>query len=138
MCERINYDLLFKWFLDLPVNARGFDPSTFSKNRDRLLGAEIADRFFAAVVDQAKLRRYVSSDHFSVDGTLVGGVGVTQEFQAQRCAAIGPARRTEHRSRLSRAETLERYAYLDDRPRRHASLAGRWLLQRSCPMRGIC
>ena len=53
------------------MNARGFDPSTFSKNRDRLLGAEIADRFFAAVVDQAKLRRYVSSDHFSVDGTLL-------------------------------------------------------------------
>ena len=71
MCERINYDLLFKWFLDLPVEARGFDPSTFSKNRDRLLAAEIADRFFAAVVDQAKLRRYVSSDHFSVDGTLL-------------------------------------------------------------------
>ena len=71
MCERMNYDLLFKWFLDLPVEARGFDPSTFSKNRDRLLGAEIADRFFAAVVDQAKLRRYVSSDHFSVDGTLL-------------------------------------------------------------------
>ena len=71
MCERINYDLLFKWFLDLPVEARGFDPSRFSKNRDRLLAAEIADRFFAAVVDQAKLRRYVSSDHFSVDGTLL-------------------------------------------------------------------
>jgi transposase len=71
MCERMNYDLLFKWFLDLPVDARGFDPSTFSKNRDRLLAAEIADRFFAAVVDQAKLRRYVSSDHFSVDGTLL-------------------------------------------------------------------
>ena len=71
ICERMNYDLLFKWFLDLPVEARGFDPSTFSKNRDRLLAAEIADRFFAAVVDQAKLRRYVSSDHFSVDGTLL-------------------------------------------------------------------
>ena len=71
ICERINYDLLFKWFLDVPVDAKAFDASTFSKNRDRLLAAEIADRFFAAVVDQAKLRRYVSSDHFSVDGTLL-------------------------------------------------------------------
>src|SRR5918993_1130986 len=70
-CERLNYDLLFKWFLDLPINARAFDPTTFTKNRDRLLQAEIADRFFAAVVRQAKLRRYVSSDHFSVDGTLL-------------------------------------------------------------------
>jgi transposase len=70
-CERLNYDLLFKWFLDLPIDAKAFDPTTFTKNRQRLLGAEIADRFFAAVVGQAKLRRYVSSDHFSVDGTLL-------------------------------------------------------------------
>lgn len=70
-CERLNYDLLFKWFLDLAIDAKTFDPTTFTKNRDRLLEAEIADRFFAAVVRQAKLRRYVSSDHFSVDGTLL-------------------------------------------------------------------
>ena len=70
-CERLNYDLLFKWFLDLPIDARAFDPTTFTKNRDRLLDHEIADRFFAAVVRQAKLRRYLSSEHFSVDGTLL-------------------------------------------------------------------
>jgi transposase len=70
-CERLNYDLLFKWFLDLPIDARAFDATTFTKNRDRLLEAEIADRFFAAVVRQAKLRRYLSSEHFSVDGTLL-------------------------------------------------------------------
>jgi transposase len=70
-CERLNYDLLFKWFLDLPIDARAFDPTTFTKNRDRLLEAEISDRFFAAVVRQAKLRRYLSSEHFSVDGTLL-------------------------------------------------------------------
>ena len=70
-CERLNYDLLFKWFLDLPIDAKAFDASTFTKNRQRLLAAEIADRFFAAVVRQAQLRRYVSSEHFSVDGTLL-------------------------------------------------------------------
>ena len=70
-CERLNYDLLFKWFLDLPIDAKAFDPTTFTKNRERLLDHEIADRFFAAVVRQAKLRRYVSSEHFSVDGTLL-------------------------------------------------------------------
>lgn len=70
-CERLNYDLLFKWFLDLPIDAPAFDATTFSKNRERLLDHEIAERFFAAVVTQAKLRRYVSSDHFSVDGTLL-------------------------------------------------------------------
>lgn len=70
-CERLNYDLLFKWFLDLPIDAPAFDATTFSKNRQRLLDHEIADRFFVAVVRQAKLRRYTSSEHFSVDGTLL-------------------------------------------------------------------
>jgi transposase len=70
-CERLNYDLLFKWFLDLRIDEAAFDPSTFSKNRQRLLTHEVADEFFAAVVGQAKLRRYLSSDHFSVDGTLL-------------------------------------------------------------------
>ncbi len=70
-CERLNYDLLFKWFLDLPIDAKAFDPTTFTKNRKRLLDQAIADRFFEAVVRQAQLRRYVSSEHFSVDGSLL-------------------------------------------------------------------
>jgi transposase len=70
-CERLRYDLLFKFFLDLNVDDEGFDHSTFSRNRERLLGHEIADRFFAAVVRQAHLRRYLSGEHFSVDGTLL-------------------------------------------------------------------
>ena len=110
MCERINYDLLFKWFLDLPVEARGFDPSTFSKNRDRLLAAEIADRFFAAVVDQAKLRRYVSSDHFSVDGTLLEAWASHKSFKPNdgppakliSMARNAPTRRTRQRLTLKR------------------------------------
>src|ERR671913_643463 len=70
-CERLNYDLMFKWFLDMRIDQRAFDATTFTKNRTRLLEHEAADEFFAAVVDQAKLRRYVSSEHFSVDGTLL-------------------------------------------------------------------
>jgi IS5 family transposase len=62
---------LFKWFLDLAIDAKAFDATTFSKNRKRLLEHAIADRFFEAVVRQAKLRRYTSSEHFSVDGTLL-------------------------------------------------------------------
>jgi hypothetical protein len=70
-CERLNYDLLFKWFLGMRIDQPAFDATTFTKNRERLLDHEVADEFFAAVVRQAKLRRYVSSDHFSVDGTLL-------------------------------------------------------------------
>lgn len=70
-CERLNYDLLFKWFLDMRIDQPAFNATTFTKNRKRLLEHEVADEFFAAVVRQAKLRRYISSEHFSVDGTLL-------------------------------------------------------------------
>jgi transposase len=80
-CERLNYDLLFKWFLDMPIDARAFDPTTFTKNRQRLLDHEIADRFFEAVVTQAKLRRYTSSGHFSVDGTLLDAWASHKSFK---------------------------------------------------------
>src|SRR4029453_6127062 len=55
----------------MPIDQPAFAATTFTKNRQRLLTHEVADQFFAAVVRQAKLRRYVSSDHFSVDGTLL-------------------------------------------------------------------
>jgi transposase len=70
-CERLNYDLLFKWFLDMRIDEPAFDATTFSKNRQRLLEHQVADEFFEAVVRLAKLRRYMSSEHFSVDGTLL-------------------------------------------------------------------
>jgi transposase len=96
-CERLNYDLLFKWFLDLPIDARAFDATTFSKNRRRLLDHEIADRFFGAVVAQAKLRRYLSSDHFSVDGTLLEAWASHKSFQPKdgRRGPLPPGRNTE-------------------------------------------
>jgi transposase len=90
-CERLNYDLLFKWFLDLPIDARAFDATTFSKNRKRLLDHEIADRFLAAVVTQARLRRYVSGDHFSVDGTLLEAWASHKSFQPKDGSASPPS-----------------------------------------------
>jgi len=93
-CERLNYDLLFKWFLDLSIDARAFDPTTFTKNRRRLLEAEIADRFFAAVVRQARLRRYISSEHFSVDGTLLEAWASHKSFKPKDGPHVGgPAAR---------------------------------------------
>src|SRR6478609_6055743 len=89
-CERLNYDLLFKWFLDMRIDEPAFDASTFSKNRRRLLDAEVADEFFAAVVGQAKLRRYVSSDHFSVDGTLLEAWASHKSFKPKDGPPAGP------------------------------------------------
>lgn len=107
-CERLNYDLLFKWFLDLAIDAKAFDATTFSKNRQRLLDHEIADRFFGAVVTQAKLRRYISSDHFSVDGTLLEAWASHKSFQPKDGprGPLPPGRNTEvsfHGQRRSNA-----------------------------------
>ena len=90
-CERVNYDLLFKWFLDLAIDAPAFDATTFSKNRERLLDHEIAPRFFAAVVRHAKLGRYVSSDHFSVDGTLLEAWASHKSFKPKDGSGPGPS-----------------------------------------------
>ena len=70
-CERLRYELLFKWFLDLNISDEPFDASTFSKNRERLLAADVARAFFAGVVGEAKRRRLLSAEHFTVDGTLL-------------------------------------------------------------------
>jgi transposase len=90
-CERLNYDMLFKWFLDMRIDEPAFDASTFSKNRRRLLDAEVADEFFAAVVRQAKLRKYVSSDHFSVDGTLLEAWASHKSFKSKDQPPSPPA-----------------------------------------------
>jgi transposase len=89
-CERLNYDLLFKWFLDMRIDEAAFDATTFTKNRKRLLDHEVADEFFAAVVRQAKLRRYISSDHFSVDGTLLNAWASHKSFKPKDGPSAGP------------------------------------------------
>jgi transposase len=70
-CERLQYDLLFKWFLDLNITDHAFDASTFSKNRRRLLEHDVAREFFLAVRAEADRSGLLSDDHFSVDGTLL-------------------------------------------------------------------
>jgi transposase len=70
-CERLQYDLLFKWFLDLNIVDPAFDASTFSKNKERLLEHEVARGFLGRVLEEARRRRLLSEDHFTVDGTLL-------------------------------------------------------------------
>lgn len=70
-CEQLEYNFLFRWFLDMEPDEEAFDASTFSKNRMRLIEHEVGQAFLASVVEGAQLRRLVSSEHFSVDGTLI-------------------------------------------------------------------
>ena len=81
LMERIEFDLLFRWFTGLGVDDPVWDHSTFSKNRDRLLEGEIAAKFLQAVLAQPKVKRLVSNDHFSVDGTLLEAWASMKSFR---------------------------------------------------------
>ncbi len=80
-CERLHYDLLFKWFLDLNIMDPAFDASSFSKNRQRLLKHQVAREFFEAVLDQARRKKLLSADHFTVDGTLLEAWASLKSFK---------------------------------------------------------
>jgi hypothetical protein len=80
-CERLRYDLLFQWFLDLELEEAPFDASTFSKNQQRLLEHQAADEFFAEVVGLLRERNLLSEEHFSVDGTLIDAWASLKSFR---------------------------------------------------------
>jgi transposase len=80
-CERLQYDLLFKWFLDLNIIDPAFDASTFSKNKERLLEHEVARGFLGRVLEEARRRRLLSEDHFTVDGTLLEAWASLKSFR---------------------------------------------------------
>jgi transposase len=71
LMERLEYDLLFRWFVGIGVDDAAWDHSVFSKNRDRLLAGDIAAKFLSAVLAQPRVKKLLSTDHFSVDGTLI-------------------------------------------------------------------
>lgn len=130
-CERLNYDMLFKWFLGMRIDDRSFDASTLSKNRERLLDHEIADRFFAAVVERAHLRRYCSSDHFSVDGTLLEAWASHKSFKpkdtvggAGRAGTGGAGRNAEADFRGTRRRNDTHQSTTDPEARLHRKSNG--------------
>jgi len=81
LMERMEFDLLFRWFVGLGVDEAAWDHSSFTTNRDRLLAGEIAAKFLAAVLAQPRVKRLISSDHFSVDGTLLEAWASTKSFR---------------------------------------------------------
>ena len=81
--ERLEFDLLFRWFVGLGIDDRVWDHSVFSKNRERLLEAEIAARFLTSILNQGEIRKLLSDEHFSVDGTLVEAWASLKSFRPQ-------------------------------------------------------
>lgn len=71
LCEQLGYNMLFRWFVGLSLDRTPWDHSTYTKNRDRLIEHEVVRELFERVLDQAKAKGLLSSEHFSVDGTLI-------------------------------------------------------------------
>jgi transposase len=71
LCEQLDYNLLFRWFVGLSIDERIWDHSSFTKNRDRLIEAKVAQKLLRQVVRKARAARLLSNEHFSVDGTLI-------------------------------------------------------------------
>ncbi len=80
-CEQLDYNLLFRWFLDMGIEDASFDHSTFSQNRERLLEHDVARQFFMAVMAQAQSAGLTSNEHFTVDGSLIDAWASVKSFR---------------------------------------------------------
>ena len=83
LVEQLDYNLLFRWFVGLSMDAPVWDASTYSKNRDRLIEGEIAARFLQAVLQGDRVQALLSDEHFSVDGTLIDAWASMKSFRAK-------------------------------------------------------
>jgi len=81
LMEELDYNMLFRWFVGLSIDDEVWDHSTFSKNRDRLIGSEVATQFFCQIRDQAREKGLLSDEHFTVDGTLIEAWASQKSFQ---------------------------------------------------------
>ena len=81
LMDRLEFDLLFRWFVGLGIDDAAWDHSVFSKNRDRLLEGDLAAKFLSAVLAQPGVKRLLSTEHFSVDGTLIEAWASMKSFK---------------------------------------------------------
>ena len=81
LMEEMDYNLLFRWFVGLNADDEVWDATTFTKNRDRLLEADVAKEFLAVVVEQARGQGLISDEHFTVDGTLLEAWASAKSFK---------------------------------------------------------
>ncbi len=99
LMEQLEYNLLFRWFVGLGVDDAVWVPTTFTKNRDRLLEGDVARAFFEAVLAQARSKRLLSAEHFSVDGTLIEAWASHKSFQPKATGRPNSRKKRRARSR---------------------------------------
>src|SRR6202162_3037823 len=90
LMEQLDYNLLFRWFVGLSMDDPVWVPTVFSKNRDRLLEGDVAQFFFAKVMEQAASRGFLSDEHFSVDGTLIEAWAGQKSFKKKASTESSP------------------------------------------------
>ncbi|MGC2197682.1 MAG: IS5 family transposase [Terriglobales bacterium] len=104
LMEEMNYNLLFRWFVGLEMDDEVWDVTVFTKNRERLIAGEVAQKFFAAVVEQARGAGLWSDEHFTVVGTLIEAWANRRSFEKK---SEPPARGTGARGRKLLRDTHE-------------------------------
>lgn len=122
LMEELQYNLLFRWFVGLDLDAPVWDVTVFTKNRDRLLEGEVAMAFFEQVLAQAKAQRLLSDEHFTVDGTLIEAWAGQKSFKKKAGSAPTPPPddpgnpsvnfRGERRTNTTHASTTDLEAWL--------------------------
>jgi transposase len=90
LVEEIDYNILFRWFVGLNLDDAVWDATVFTKNRDRLLEAEVAKDFLALVVEQARGQGWASDEHFTVDGSLLEAWASAKSFQPKNKKSSPP------------------------------------------------
>jgi transposase len=118
LMEQLDYNLLFRGFVGLSLDAVAWDVTVSTKNRERLIAGEIATKFMAAVLNQGRIKALLSDDHFSVDGTLIEAWASMKSFRPKDGSGDPPAPRSQRGTGLSRREAQQRDPRLDHRPRR--------------------
>ncbi len=104
LMEQLDYNLLFRWFVGLSLDAVIWDVTVFTKNRERLIEGDIASKFMAAVLNQERVKALLSDDHFSVDGTLIEAWASMKSFRPKDGSGAPPAPRAQREAGLPRRE----------------------------------
>ena len=105
LMEQLDYNLSYRWFVGLSPDDPIWDPTTFTKNRDRLQTGAVFAKFMSKLLNHPEVKPLLSDEHFSVDGNADRGVGLAQEFPPQ-----GRQWRRRRRGRLPRPAAQKRHA----------------------------
>ena len=117
LMEEIDYSILFRWFIGLGLDERVWAPTTFTKNRERLMAGEVAARFFDAVVAQAADATLLSDEHFTVDGTQLEAWASLKSFTRRDAPPADPPDDPGNPTVDSRREAVQCDARIDHRSR---------------------